>query len=77
MSEKVQAQAKTKKKKMSFEEAFEGLEHSVSILKSEDASLEMAIKQYEQGLEFYESCEEILSDAKQKIEVYKADEEAK
>ena len=57
-------------KKISFEEALAGLEKSAEELKKDGATLEAAIISYEQGIKYYNYCNEILSDAKQKIEVY-------
>lgn len=58
------------KKKITFEEALAGLEQSAEALKREDVTLEDAIRRYEEGLEFYKHCSELLSDAKQKIEIF-------
>jgi len=33
-------------------------------------TLEEALKNYETGIAYYNQCNEILSDAKQKIEIY-------
>lgn len=57
-------------KKMSFEEALAGLEHSAEILKKDGTTLEEAMQCFEKGVEYYRFCNEILSDAKQKIEFY-------
>ena len=51
-----------------FEEALKGLESTVSDLKKDSLSLEEAMKSYEQGMEYYRQCEELLDVAKQKIE---------
>ncbi len=59
-----------KKKENSFEESLKKLETSANLLKSDDISLEEAIKAFEDGLEYYNRCSEILESAKQKIEVY-------
>jgi exodeoxyribonuclease VII small subunit len=57
------------KKKTNFEEALCGLEKSVEALKSDSVSLEQAIKNFEEGVAFYEQCESILREARQKVEV--------
>lgn len=58
------------KKELSFEEALGKLELSVECLKSDNVSLEEAIKSFEQGVEYYNKCNTILNNAKQKIEIY-------
>lgn len=58
------------KKKMSFEEALAGLERSAEILKQDGTTLEAAMESFEQGIEYYNCCNEILNDAKQKIEFF-------
>lgn len=58
------------KKKISFEEALSGLEKSADELKKDGTTLEAAIISFEQGINYYNYCSEILNDAKQKIEVY-------
>lgn len=55
---------------ISFEEALTGLEKSAEELKKDGTTLEEAMKNFEQGIEYYNYCSEILSSAKQKIEVY-------
>ncbi|MCL2165610.1 MAG: exodeoxyribonuclease VII small subunit [Oscillospiraceae bacterium] len=51
-----------------FEEALEGLENTVANLKKESLSLDEAMKNYELGMKYYKQCEELLNQAKQKIE---------
>ncbi|MEA4922681.1 MAG: exodeoxyribonuclease VII small subunit [Eubacteriaceae bacterium] len=58
-------------KKLSFEEAIDKLEETADSLEAEDVTLETAIKNYEKGLEYYEQCDNILKEAKQKIETYR------
>jgi len=60
--------------KMTFEEALAGLEKSASDLNRHNSTLEEAIKCYEKGLDYYAKCNDILNDAKQKIEYYKNEE---
>lgn len=62
------------KKKMSFEEALSGLERSAEILKKDGTTLEAAMESFEQGIEFYNYCNEMLNDAKQKIEFFERSE---
>lgn len=56
--------------KISFENALSGLEQSADALKKEETTLEDAIKHYEDGVKYYECCSEILSTAKQKIQIF-------
>ncbi len=62
------------KKKMSFEEALAGLEKSADILKKDGTTLEAAIEGFEQGIEYYNYCNDMLNDAKQKIEFFEKKE---
>jgi len=55
------------KNKLSFEEALTGLEKSAKDLVRHDATLEEAIRNFETGMDYYNKCNEILEDAKQKI----------
>ncbi|HVI42235.1 MAG TPA: exodeoxyribonuclease VII small subunit [Anaerovoracaceae bacterium] len=58
------------KKKISFEDALAGLEKSAEILKKDGTTLETAMESFEQGIEYYNYCSEMLNDAKQKIEFF-------
>ncbi len=58
------------KKKMSFEEALAGLEKSAEILKKDGTTLEAAMESFEQGIVYYNYCNEILGAAKQRIEFF-------
>jgi exodeoxyribonuclease VII small subunit len=53
----------------SFEEALAGLEQSVEAMKGEGTTLEGVIKSFEEGMAYYNRCEAILNEAKQRIEV--------
>ncbi len=55
---------------MTFEESAKKLEKMSEKIKQEDITLEEAIKCYEEGIDCYNKCNQILKDAKQKIEVY-------
>lgn len=55
--------------KISFEKALANLEKVSEKLKSEETTLDEAIKSYEEGIKYYKQCREILDDAIQKIEV--------
>lgn len=60
--------------KLSFEESLKKLEEVASKIRQEDTTLEEAIKCYEEGILCYNKCNEILSTAKQSIEVIKKEE---
>jgi exodeoxyribonuclease VII small subunit len=62
------------KNKMSFEEALAGLEKSAEMLKKDGTTLEAAMQSYEQGMKYYNYCNEILNNAKQKIEIFEKNE---
>ena len=59
------------KSTISFEEALDKLEKTVSKLRSGDCSLEDSVELYKKSIEYYKLCEEILKEAKQKIEIYR------
>ena len=42
-------------------------------IKSQDTDLEGAIKCYEEGMKYYEICNEILETAKQKVETFEGE----
>ena len=52
-----------------FEEALKGLEKSAQDLINVGITLDEALKAYEEGMKYYEQCSEILSEAKQKIQI--------
>lgn len=58
-------------KKLSFEEAMELLEKNAEELKSGRLSLEESVKAYENCAKYHKLCMEILSEIKQKIEIYR------
>ena len=59
-----------KEKAISFETALEKLEKAADNLKNDSLTLDDALKNYEEGIAYYKKCEEILQQAKQKIETY-------
>ena len=63
------------KNKMSFEEALAGLEKSAEILKKDGTTLEAAMQSFEQGMMYYDYCNELLNNAKQKIEFFEKKDE--
>lgn len=56
--------------KITFEQAFDGLTQSAEALNKPGTTLEDAIKSFETGIRYYQQCNEILKEAKQKIEYY-------
>ena len=61
-------------KNLSFEEAYEALEKIADKLNSGDASLEEAIKLYEEGIRLSKQCSKALEEAKQRIDILKRGE---
>ena len=53
---------------MHFEEALAKLKEMSEKIKSPDISLEDSIRCYKDGARYYEICQKILKEAKQKIE---------
>lgn len=53
-----------------FQKRLEELNNMAEKIKDPNTSLEDSIKCYEEGIEHYKICIEILEKAKQKIEVY-------
>ncbi len=51
-----------------FETVLKKLEETSQKLKSEEISLADAIKSYEEGIKYYNECNDILEKASQKIE---------
>ncbi|MBR2546950.1 MAG: exodeoxyribonuclease VII small subunit [Eubacterium sp.] len=56
-------------KKDTFEESLEKLRQAADRIKSDDTTLEDSIKCYEEGMRYYNECNEILKSAEQKIEL--------
>ena len=50
-------------KKDTFEESLEKLRNVAEKIKSEDTTLEDSIKCYEEGMKYYNECNEILKNA--------------
>jgi len=55
---------------MTFEESLKTLEEMSNKIRSEETSLDDAIKCYEDGMKAYNECTELLTNAKQKIETF-------
>ena len=55
---------------MTFEEALSALEASVEALRSPDVTLEGSMKEFESGMSYYKRCEDLLRDAKGRVEQY-------
>jgi len=58
----------TKTKTKPFEESIAELEHIVAQLERGELSLEIALKQFECGVQLARQCEKVLTNAEQKIE---------
>ncbi len=58
-------------KVLTFEESLAKLEEAAAVLKRGDANLEESVEVYEKSILYYKRCEEILKNAKQKIELYR------
>ncbi|NCB41705.1 MAG: exodeoxyribonuclease VII small subunit [Clostridia bacterium] len=58
------------KETINFEDALEKLESFVSLLKSNDISLEKSVEVYEKCIMYHKICADILENVKQKIEIY-------
>lgn len=57
--------------KLTFEEAMALLEENAEKLRSGGLSLEESVKAYEKCAEYHKLCMDILADIRQKIEVYR------
>ena len=55
---------------MTFEESIKQLELMSEKIRNENTTLEEALACYEEGIKCYNVCNNILNDAKQKIQVY-------
>lgn len=58
------------KKTLTFEESFQKLTEAAEGLKSEAVSLEDSLKYFEEGTKYYNTCNEILKNAKQTLLKY-------
>ena len=58
------------KNKHTFEEALAGLEKSAADMIKTGVTLEEAVKNFEQGVGYYNICNEILENARQKVITY-------
>ena len=55
---------------LTFEEAIASLGECAQRIGAQNISLADAIKSYEDGMKYYERCQNILENAKQKIDFY-------
>lgn len=55
---------------MKFEESLKKLENLSNAIRSDETSLDDALKCYEDGMKEYEKLKKILEDTNQKIEVF-------
>ena len=56
--------------KLSFEEALSKLESCVAKVRSGELPLEESIKTYEESIRYYNICDAVLKEARQKIEIH-------
>ncbi|MDD3627882.1 MAG: exodeoxyribonuclease VII small subunit [bacterium] len=63
----------TKKKDLTFEDAFQHLEEIVEQLESGDLTLEQSLEKFEEGIKLSRVCTEKLENAQKKIEVLMKD----
>lgn len=59
-------------KTIQFEQSISELERIVAHLEQGDLTLEESLKQFEQGIRLASSCEKILKQAEQKVEMLSA-----
>lgn len=59
---------------ISFEDALKKLEEYSDKIKSPDTNLEESITCYEDGMKYFHICNNILNDARQKIETFEKEE---
>ncbi len=55
---------------MTFEEALQKLEDMSEMIRDEETSVDEAVKCYEEGMQCYNLCKDLLKKTEQKIEVY-------
>lgn len=55
---------------MTFEESIKKLEEMSEKIRDDETTLDDAVQYYEEGIKCYKVCEELLNNAKQKIEIY-------
>lgn len=60
--------------KNNFEESLKKLEEYSEKIKSPDTNLADSIICYEEGMKYYEMCNDILNEAKQKIETFERED---
>lgn len=56
-----------------FEESLKKLEEMSEKIRSGDTTLKEAITCYEEGMHYYKICSDILTNAKQKIEMFEGE----
>ncbi len=61
------------KKSVKFEEAMQKLQECVERMDAGDVSLEESIDLYEKCAAYHRQCAEILSRAKQRVEIYRSE----
>ena len=61
-----------KERALTFEAAMEKLEKAAENLKNDSITLEDALKNYEEGVEYYKKCDAILRDAKSFARIHRS-----
>lgn len=61
----------SQKKTFSFEESIQKLQECVEKMDTEETSLEESIDLYEQCVTYHRQCADLLSRAKQRVEMYR------
>jgi len=61
--------SESKKETLTFEEAYEKLESCSAGASKDGMTLDESIHAYEEGVEYYKRCKELLDNAEQRIEV--------
>jgi len=64
------------KQDISFEQALEGLTKMVDKLESGQLSLEESVAAFEQGVKLSRTCESLLDEAEQRLNILDSDSEA-
>ena len=68
---------KEKEKEVSFEDALKRLEKIATELESDDISLDISLKRYEEGMKLVSVCLKKLEEAKKKVEILTKKENGK
>jgi exodeoxyribonuclease VII small subunit len=61
--------SRKKKSDLNFEEALDELDHLLEQMESGKLSLEESLSQFEKGIKLTRQCQELLTQAEQKVEI--------